>query len=345
MNLPVRPPVRPMLARLERVLPAGLVYEPKWDGFRCLVFRDGDEVDLRSRHDRPLGRYFPELVDGLRSVSEPRFVLDGEILVTGPRGADFNALLARVHPAASRVARLAAETPASFLAFDLLASEDEDVRALPFGERRARLERLLDAGAPPVQLTPLTDDRDVAAAWLDSGAGIDGVIAKDPARPYLAGERAMVKVKREQTADCVIAGFRLFEDRPLPSSLLLGLYDSAGELRHVGIASSFAEEQRPRLLDALRPYAVPLAGHPWEHGFLLGGSRMGRMKGAAARWAPEMGLDWVPIAPELVCEVAYDHVDEDRFRHPARFRRFRPDRDPRSCTFDQLDVSAGVTAP
>ena len=204
---------------------------------------------------------------------------------------------------------------------------------------------MLAAVRPPLHLTPLTAEREVAEAWLHSGAGIDGVVAKDLAQAYLPGQRALVKVKREQTADCVVAGFRLFEDRSLPSSLLLGLYDSAGELRHVGIASSFAEEQRRRLLDLLRPHAVPLAGHPWEHGFLLGGSRMGRMKGAAARWAPEMGLDWVPVAPELVCEVAYDHVDEDRFRHPARFRRFRPDRDPRSCTFEQFEAPARVAVP
>jgi ATP-dependent DNA ligase len=338
----VRPPVRPMLARLERELPGGLLYEPKWDGFRCLVFREGEHVALASRHGRPLERYFPELVAALAAVPEPAFALDGEILASREGEADFAALLARLHPAASRVERLSRETPACFVAFDALAAGGDDLRPRPFAERRARLEALLASAGAPLLVTPLTDDRDRAAAWLDAGGAVDGVVAKDPELAYREGDRAMVKVKRERTADCVVAGFRLFEDRPLPSSLLLGLYDAGGALRHVGVASSFAERERVRLLEALRPLSVPLAGHPWEHGFLVEGSPMGRMKGAAARWLPEMGLDWVPVEPRLVVEVAYDHVDRDRFRHPARFRRLRPDREPRSCTFEQLESRAAT---
>ena len=326
------PPIAPMLARLARELPPALVYEPKWDGFRCLAFRDGDEIDLRSRNDRPLARYFPEVVGALRSLAEPPFVLDGEIV-----GPDFAALLGRLHPAASRVARLSREAPASFVAFDVLAAGGEDLRPAPFAARRARLEGVLAGAEPPLLLTPATRDVSRAHEWLHAAAeGIDGVVSKDPDSPYRAGERAMVKVKLERTADCVVAGFRLFEDRRLPSSLLLGLHDDTGELRHVGVAASFAEARRRELLEVLLPHSAPLAGHPWEHGFLLGGSPMGRMKGAAARWTPEMGLDWVPLRPELVCEVAYDHLDGDRFRHPARLRRFRPDRDAVSCTLAQF---------
>jgi ATP-dependent DNA ligase len=326
-----------MLARLTRELPAGLLYEPKWDGFRCLAFRDGGELELRSRNDRPLARYFPEIVEALLALDERRFVLDGELVARSAGEADFDALLARLHPARSRVERLRAEAPASFIAFDLVARGDADLRGTPFVERRAGLERLLRAAPPRLLVTELTDDPARATRWLEGGSGIDGVVAKDPALPYLEGERAMVKVKRARMLDCVVGGFRLFEDRRLPSSLLLGLYDRAGDLRHVGIASSFAERDGARLLEALAPLAVPLVGHPWEHGFLVEGSPMGRMKGAAARWTPEMGLDWVPVSPVLVCEVAYDRLDGDRFRHPARFRRFRPDRDARSCTFEQLE--------
>jgi ATP-dependent DNA ligase len=324
-----------MLARLARELPPGRLYEPKWDGFRCLAFRDGEEVDLRSRNDRPLARYFPEIVAAVLELGAERVVLDGELLVVRHGVADFDALLSRLHPAASRVARLSTEAPALLVAFDVLALGGADLRERPFGERRAVLERALAVAPPRIRITPLTDDVGHAAGWLDLGGGIDGVVAKDPASPYCVGERAMTKVKRECAADCVVAGFRLFEDRT-PSSLLLGLHDDAGALRHVGVAASFARARRAELLATLRPHVRSLAGHPWEHGFLVGGSPMGRMKGAAARWVPEMGLDWVPVEPELVCEVAYDHFDVDRFRHPARFRRWRPDRDARSCTFEQL---------
>jgi ATP-dependent DNA ligase len=329
----VTPPVAPMLARLARELPLdGYLYEPKWDGFRCLAFRDGDELDLRSRNQRPLARYFPEIVEALLALEEPRFVLDGELVVAG---LGFEALLARLHPAASRVERLRAETPASFVAFDLLAVGEGDLRERPFAERRARLEELLRGAPQPLLVTPLTEEPARAAEWLER---FEGVVAKHADLRYEPGRRAMVKVKRERTADCVVAGFRWLVDRPLPSSLLLGLYDDEERLRHVGLASAFSERLRHELLERLRPLRVPLAGHPWEHGFLLAGSPAGRLHGAAGRWAPEeMELDWTPVAPELVCEVAYGEVDGHRFRHPARFRRWRPDRDPASCRLEQLD--------
>jgi ATP-dependent DNA ligase len=329
----LQPPLRPMLARLERELPRdGYLYEPKWDGFRCLVFRDGGEVDLRSRNQRPLARYFPELVRAFAGLPSPRFVLDGEIVVEG----DFEALLRRLHPAASRAERLSIETPASFMAFDLLARDERDLRSQPFVERRRLLEELLVAAEPPLRLTEVTDDERRAAAWLDVRNGIDGVVAKHRELRYEPGARAMVKVKQERTADCVVAGFRWLHDRPLPRSLLLGLYDEAGELQHVGIVSSIAESRRRALLEHVAPHVVELAGHPWEHGFLLDGGSTGKLPGAAGRWTPDLDQDWLPLAPELVCEVAYDQVDRNRFRHPARFRRWRPDLDARACTLAQL---------
>ena len=337
MSLPVSPPLPPMLGKLARELPGeGHLYEPKWDGFRCLAFRDG-EVDLRSRHGRPLARYFPELVEALSALGEERFVLDGEAIAVAGGRSDFEALLARLHPSASRVERLRRETPASLVAFDVLAVGDEDLRERPFVERRERLERLLAGVPPPLLATPITDDRELATAWLER---FEGVVAKRADLPYLPGVRAMTKVKRERTADCVVAGFRWYEDRPLPSSLLLGLHDDAGELEHVGIASSFTEAQRRELLSELRPLAVPLEGHPWERGFLVGGGSLGRLRGAAGRWTAEMELDWTPLAPVRVCEVAYDRLDHGRFRHPARFRRWRPDREARSCTFEQLEEAS-----
>jgi ATP-dependent DNA ligase len=342
MELPVVPPLAPMLATLARELPrGGFLYEPKWDGFRCLAFRCRGDVDLRSRHDRPLARYFPELVAGLLSITAERFVLDGEIVLRSAAGSDFPALLARLHPAASRVQRLSAETPASYVAFDLLALADDDLRERPFAERRSLLAELLASASGPIRLTPLTADPDHASRWLEAGSatGVDGVVAKQRDLRYEPGVRAMVKVKRERTADCVVAGFRWLVDRPLPSSLLLGLYDDAGELQHVGVATSFTETRRRELLDELAPLVVPIAGHPWEHGFLTGGSIVGKLKGGAGRWTPEMGQDWTPLAPVRVCEVAYDALDGDRFRHPARFRRWRPDREARSCTFAQFEAS------
>ena len=270
-------------------------------------------------------------------------MLDGEIVVPSPGGHDFDALLGRIHPAASRVERLSRETAARFIAFDLLARGGEDLRARRFDERRRLLEDVLPAATGTLAPTPATKLAAEAERWLDRppGSGIDGVVAKPADLPYVSGARRMIKVKRERTADCVVAGLRLYVDRPLLSSLLLGLYDDRGRLRHIGTVTAFKREHRRRLLEELGPLAVPLAGHPWEHGFLIAGSSMGRLAGAAARWSPaEMELDWVPLAPERVCEVAFDHLDRDRLRHPARFRRWRPDRDPRSCTFEQLEPAA-----
>jgi ATP-dependent DNA ligase len=339
--LPLSPPIAPMLARLARELPAGdWVYEPKWDGFRCLAFAAGPDVDLRSRNQRPLARYFPELVGALALLPRSA-VLDGEIVI-GPGAGGFEALLARLHPSASRVERLARGTPAALVAFDLLADGGEDVRPLAFAERRARLEALLSGASALLQLTPATADRSRASGWLDAppGSGIDGVVAKRRDLPYAAGRRTMVKVKRERTADCVVAGFRTYANEPVVASLLLGLWHRSGALVHVGVASSFPEADRRALFAVLAP-AVPLAGHPWERGFNLGASPVGRLAGSAGRWDPaEMTLDWTALAPERVAEVAYDQLDGLRFRHPARLVRWRPDRDARSCTLEQLGPSA-----
>ncbi len=340
-----------MLARRARELPDGdWIYEPKWDGFRCIAFvpRAGPgaapSVDLRSRHDRPLARYFPEIVEALAALPRPA-AIDGEIAIARPGGHDFGALMARLHPSASRVERLRGETPATLVAFDLLAEGDEDLRARPFEARRARLEALLAGRSPALQVTSATRDPAVARRWLDAppGAGIDGVVAKRPDLPYAPGKRSMVKVKRERTADCVVAGLRTYTGgEPEVASLLLGLWD-AGALGHVGVASSFPEADRRALLRELAPLARPLAGHPWEAGFNLGHSPTGRLAGSAGRWDPrERALDWTPLAPGRVAEVAYDRLDGVRFRHPARFVRWRPDRDPRSCTFAQLEEPARV---
>jgi ATP-dependent DNA ligase len=342
-DFPLPVSLRPMLGRLTRELPLGdLLYEPKWDGFRCLVFRNGGEVDLRSRHGRPLARYFPELVEGLLALPARSFVLDAEIVAD----AGFPALMSRLHPAASRVERLRRETPATLVCFDLLSLGEAALLDRAFVERRTRLEELLHDAVAPIRITPATDDPELAAGWLDrfEGGGIDGVMAKPLDMAYEPGARSMLKVKRERTADCVLAGVRLFPDKPLLSSLMLGLYDGEGQLEHVGVITSFRAARRLELLDELAPLVTQLEGHPWEHGFLTGGSPMGRLPGAAGRWTPgEMTQDWVPLAPERVCEVTYDHVDFDRFRHPARFKRWRPDRDPVSCTFEQLE--APVPAP
>jgi len=343
--LSVSPPLAPMLGRRVDELPRGdWIYEPKWDGFRCLAFRAAAGVELRSRHDRPLGRYFPELVAGLTALTGADFVLDGEIVVPRQAGLDFDALLARVHPAASRIERLSRETPAQFVAFDLIALDGEDLRARPFRERRALMTELIGEGSPSVRATPATRDPAVATEWLTaSGSGIDGVMAKPGDLRYLPGSRAMLKVKPDRTADCVVAGFRPYVDRPLLSSLLLGLYDDAGELRHIGIVQSFTQKRRRELLEELLPLRVPLDGHPWQHGFLTGGGATGRLAGAAGRWSPgEMALDWVPLAPRRVCEVAFDQLDHERLRHPARFRRWRPDREASSCMLDQLASPAAA---
>ncbi|OLT38558.1 ATP-dependent DNA ligase [Saccharomonospora sp. CUA-673] len=338
------PPVRPMLATLVRELPRepGLRYEPKWDGFRCIVFRDGDEIELGSRNDRPLTRYFPELVEQLAAVLPPRCVVDGEIVIVGSAGLDFDALQQRLHPADSRVRKLAAETPAGFVAFDLLALGDDDLTEEPFAARRARLADILDTAQARVHVTPLTDDADVAADWFTrfEGAGFDGVMVKAADDPYRQDKRTMRKVKHERTADCVVAGFRWHKDGQGVGSLLLGLYDDAGTLHHVGVASSFTAARRRELADELEPLRVDaLDEHPWREwadqaAHTAGG---GRMPGAESRWSAGKDLSWEPLRIELVAEVRYEHLQAWRFRHGGRLVRFRPDRTPDSCTYAQLE--------
>jgi ATP-dependent DNA ligase len=345
MDLPVMPPVAPMLAKLARELPIvdGMLYEPKWDGFRCIAFRDGSEVELGSRNERPLTRYFPELVEPIRASFPPRAVVDGEIVIAGAHGLDFNALLQRIHPAASRVAMLAEATPASFVAFDLLALGERDLRGEPFSARRALLEEALGNCDAPVHLTPSTTDPTVASDWFSrfEGAGLDGVVAKRPDLSYREGERVMAKVKHERTADCAVAGFRWHKSGGVVGSLLLGLFDEAGVLHHVGVSASFTAARRRELVDELAPYRpTTLEGHPWaawaelEHD----GDSSGRKPGAPSRWNAGKNLSWEPVNLGLVCEVAYDHLQGDRFRHATTFRRWRPDRRPESCTYAQLDV-------
>ena len=346
------PPVAPMLAKLSRTLPAAgdMLFEPKWDGFRCIVFRDGDEVELGSRNERPLTRYFPELLDSLRAELPDRCVVDGEVVIASANGLDFDALLQRIHPAESRVRLLARQTPASFVAFDLLALGDEDLRPERQDERRRRLEAALAGARAPVHLTPCTKDRDVAADWFDAfeGAGLDGVVAKPLDLPYREGERCMLKVKHERTADCVVAGFRWHKSAQGPlkhsviGSLLLGLYDDAGVLHHVGVAAAFPMAQRRALVETLAPYRDgALDGHPWA-AWAAAASEEGasRMPGAQSRWNAGRDLAWEPLRPELVVEVRYDHLQGDRFRHATQFVRFRDDRSPASCTYAQLQEAA-----
>ena len=340
------PPVSPMLAKLARTLPAegGMLYEPKWDGFRCIVFRDGDEIELGSRNERPLTRYFPELADPLREQLPTRCVLDGEVVIaTAAGGLDFEALLQRIHPAASRIQLLAGQTPASFVAFDVLAEGDEDLRPLPQVERRRRLEAMLGGARPPVHLTPCTTDRALAAEWFDAfeGAGLDGVVAKPEHLPYREGERVMLKVKHERTADCVVAGFRWHKSGGVIGSLLLGLFDEAGTLHHVGVTAAFPMTQRKALVDTLAPYREgALDGHPWGAWATAMAEARGRMPGAQSRWNAGKDQSWEPVRPELVVEVRYDHLQGDRFRHGTTFVRFREDRKPESCTYAQLDEAA-----
>jgi ATP-dependent DNA ligase len=349
MPFPIEPPVEPMLAKSQPKIPdgEGWIYEPKWDGFRSLVFRDGDEVYLQSRDLKPLNRYFPELVEPLRGVGSAasRFVLDGEIVIARDGGLDFDSLLLRIHPAASRVAKLAAETPASFVAFDLLADGDDDLRDAPLSQRRAGLERLLGEHPESVRITPATTSVDTAQEWFDvfEGAGLDGVVAKRHDLRYRAGERAMVKIKHLRTADCVVAGFRWHKNGPgtMVGSLLLGLWNDAGQLQHVGVTSSFTNEKRRELVSFLEPYRVDaLRDHPWRdwaEAEARAAEEGRRMPGATSRWNRGKDLSWEPLRPELVCEVAFDHLQGDRFRHASTFMRWRPDRLPESCRYDQLD--------
>jgi len=341
------PPVKPMLATAVHEVPRqpGLRYEPKWDGFRCIVFRDGEELVLGSRNDRPLTRYFPELVELLRAALPARCVVDGEIVVVTGSGLDFDALQQRLHPAESRVRKLAADTPASFVAFDLLALADRDLTGAPFHERRRLLEGILGGDLGRVHLTPTTDDADVAEDWFHrfEGAGFDGVMAKPADLPYQQDKRVMWKVKHERTADCVVAGFRWHKDGAGVGSLLLGLFDAEGTLHHVGVASSFTAARRRALVDELAPLRErALDGHPWrewaEH--QAAAQATGRMPGGVSRWNAQKDLSWEPLRPELVAEVRYEHVLGGRFRHGGRLVRFRPDRTPASCTYAQLDEVA-----
>jgi ATP-dependent DNA ligase len=345
MGLIVESPVLPMLAKRVESIPEGdgWIFEPKWDGFRAVVFRDGDELLIQSRDTKPLNRYFPDLVETLKAGLPEKCVLDGEVVIAGDRGLDFDALQLRIHPAASRVKMLAEQTPASVVFFDLLCEGDEDLRERPFVERRARLEKMLAGAEPPIHITPATQDRAVAADWFArfEGAGLDGVMAKHANGPYQPDKRAMLKVKHERDCDCVVAGFRWHKDGTgsAVGSLLLGLYDAAGVLQHVGVCASFTMAKRKEMVTFLAPYREQaLEGHPWAG--WAEGSADGRMPGAQSRWSAGKDLSWEALRPELVLEVAYEHMQGDRFRHMAQFRRWRVDRRPEDCTYAQLEVVA-----
>ncbi len=335
------PPVKPMLAKPVAKIPPGMQYEAKWDGFRAVVFRDGDEIELGSRTGKPLTRYFPELVEALRGRLPARCVLDGEIVIARDGHLDFDALTERIHPAASRVALLAERTPASFVAFDLLALGDEALLDVPLADRRALLVKALSGVAAPVHVAPATTDPEVAREWFEQfeGAGLDGVIAKPLDLRYRQNERLMFKIKHERTADVVVAGYRFHKSGPVVGSLLLGLYDDEGTLQHVGVAAAFAMKRRAELVEELEPLRMESAqGHPWAAWTDEAAHETARMPGAPSRWSGKKDLSWVPLRPERVCEVAYDHMEGGRrFRHTARFRTWRPDRDPESCTYAQLE--------
>jgi len=351
MSLPFDPPLEPMLAKAVDAMPTdpGWLFEPKWDGFRAIVFRDGDSVFTQSRDLKPLDRYFPELADPLRAALPDRAVVDGEVVISRDGALDFEALLLRIHPAASRVNMLASESPASFVAWDLLALGDEDLRAVPQGERRARLEGLLGAVEPPVHLTPATTDRELATDWFDrfEGAGLDGVVAKRLDANYQPGKRAMLKIKHQRTADCVVAGFRWHKNGPGThvGSLLLGLFDDEGHLHHVGITSSFTWDRRAALVKELEPLREnALDNHPWGEWaeWAQAGSADAsgqRLPGATSRWNRGKDLSWEPLRAERVVEVAYDHLQGDRFRHATTFKRWRTDRSPETCRYDQLETT------
>jgi ATP-dependent DNA ligase len=345
MDLPVMPPVKPMLAKSVKEIPDVGHVEPKWDGFRTIVFRDGDEIELGSRNERPMTRYFPELVESLRANLPERCVVDGEIILVRDGRLDFDALQQRIHPAASRVRLLAEQTPAAFVAFDLLALGDDDLTGRPFAERRALLERALAAASDPVFVTPATGDPAEARDWFErfEGAGLDGVIAKPLDGTYEPDRRTMFKVKHERTADCVIAGYRWHKSGGIVGSLLLGLYGDDGRLQHVGVAASFSMARRRELVDELAPYVeADLSQHPWGEWADQAAHAGGRLPGAVSRWSAGKDLSFVPLRPELVVEVAYDHMEGDRFRHTAQFRRWRPERTPESCTYEQLEAPAGL---
>jgi ATP-dependent DNA ligase len=345
MPFPIAPPVEPMLAKVSEDIPSDghYLFEPKWDGFRTLVFRGADDLYIQSRDLRPLDRYFPELHDALLEQLAPGSVIDGEVVIVTAHGLDFDQLQLRLHPAASRIARLARETPASFVAFDVLAVDGRDIRDQRQDERRRELERLLSRAAPPLHLTPMTRDVDRASRWLEEfeGAGLDGVVAKLADGSYHPGKRAMLKIKHVRTADCVVAGFRWHKSGPntLIGSLLLGLYDEKRRLHHVGVTSSFTMAVRRSLAEELRPLREDaLASHPWKE-WAEAQDGATRMPGGQSRWSAGKDLSWEPLRIERVCEVKYDHMQGDRFRHAAVFLRWRPDRQPEDCRYDQLEIT------
>ena len=344
----MNPPILPMLSKRVADLPAGgmWIFEPKWDGFRALVFRDRDEIEIQSRDEKPLNRYFPELVETLQSQLPVRCVLDGEIVIAKNGALDFEALQLRLHPAASRVKLLSEQIPASIVFFDLLCEGEHDLRLEPFEKRRQRLEALLSAAAPPIHLTPATRESSIASDWFRrfEGAGLDGVMAKLSSGAYEPNKRVMLKVKHERDCDCVVAGFRWYRnsERTAIGSLVLGLFDDSGALQHVGVCASFSERTRQELVEFLTPYRQnALANHPWKRGaeYVPANEEIGhRMPGGQSRWSQGKDLSWEPLRPELVVEVAYEHMQGSRFRHMAHFRRWRPDKAPSECTYAQLEV-------
>jgi ATP-dependent DNA ligase len=342
MDLPVMPPVSPMLAKLVEEIPAGpFIYEPKWDGFRSIVFRDGDEIEIGSRNERPMTRYFPEVVEAIASNLPDRCVVDGEIVVPDPSGRrlEFETLQQRIHPAASRVKLLSKRTPAHLVAFDLLALGDSNLMNEPFGDRRRALEAALADAKPPIHVTPATTDLDLASRWFDEfeGAGLDGIVAKPLDGTYQPERRVMFKVKHVRTADCVVAGYRVYKgDARAIGSLLLGLYDGDGDLASVGVVGAFPMRRRRELFEELQPLVTTFDRHPWNWAEELTGTRTPRHS-EFSRWSAGKDLSFVPLRPERVVEVRYDHMEGPRFRHTAQFVRWRPDRDPRSCTYEQLE--------
>jgi ATP-dependent DNA ligase len=347
VDLPVNPPILPMLAKRVDDIPAAgeWIFEPKWDGFRVLIFRDGDEILIQSRDTKPLNRYFPDMIEPLRAQLPRRAVLDGELVIAREGRLDFDALQLRIHPAASRVKLLASQTPASVVFFDLLCAGERDLRQEPFSTRRAELEVVLAEARPQVHMTPATRERSTARDWFHrfEGAGLDGVVAKSLDGSYQPDKRVMLKIKHERDCDCVVAGFRWYKDAAGKEigSLLLGLFNDTGALQHVGVCASFSKEKRRELLDFLAPYREnALADHPWKSWAELSGGPEAaqRMPGAQSRWSQGKDLSWEPLRPELVVEVAYEHMQANRFRHMAQFRRWRKDKSPEQCTYAQLEV-------
>ncbi|MCF3142134.1 ATP-dependent DNA ligase [Streptomyces platensis] len=344
MDLPVMPPVSPMLAKLVAEIPAGMQYEAKWDGFRVIVFRDGEDIEIASRTTKSLTRYFPEVVEAARAELPRRCVIDGEIVIAHDGRLHFEELLERIHPADSRVRTLAERTPASLVAFDLLALDSAALLHEPQSARREALVEALRPARPPVYTAPATRDQELARGWFTQfeGAGLDGVVAKPLDLPYRPGDRAMYKIKHARTADCVVAGYRLHKSGPVVGSLLLGLHDDAGQLQHVGVCASFPMAKRQKLVEELAPLRMDdVAGHPWGEWTDEAAHASRRMPGGPSRWSGGKDLSWVPLRPERVCEVAYDHMEGSRFRHTAQFRHWRPDRTPESCTYAQLEEPVG----